>query len=122
MQVRSRPTRACVEGAGSYCEFLFSDSEGSDLDEDEFVNNEEGAEDESYDASTESLPAFDQKKGNVNWVGRRLIKSFGEHDNFCGIVHGMNDDKKSKGYRLFLIHYFDDPDDGEAMWPEELVK
>ena len=50
------------------------------------------------------------------------LRRFGEHDNFCGRVHGVDDDNKNKGYRLFLMHYFDDPDDGETMWTEELVK
>ena len=121
-QVRSRPTRVCVAGAGSYCEILFSDSEGSDLDEDEFVNNEEGAEDESYDASTESLPAFDQiKETLIGWTDdeSKVTESTVIFVTQC-VEWTMI--KKSKGYRLFLVHYFDDPDDGKAMWPEELVK
>ena len=34
----------------------------------------------------------------------------------------VDDDANKPDYRLFLVHYFDDPDDGEEMWPEELVR
>ena len=78
--------------------------------------------DAAYDPETDAQPSFDKKKGKDNWVGRRVIKSFGEHGNFCGIVYGVDTDEKSEGYRLFMVHYFDDPDDGESMWPEELIK
>lgn len=112
-----------MKAAGSYCDFLFSDSEGSDLDEnDSDVAESADATGDSYDAATEGIPAFDKRKGEDTWIGRRIIKTFGEHGNFCGIVYGVDNDAKNKGYRLFLVHYFDDPDDGEGMWPEELVK
>ena len=119
-QVRSRPVRKCTEGAGSYCEFLFaSGDEGSDsLDE-----ADSGEEvDTSYDPVTEAAPTFNKKWGEDSWIGRRVIKSFGDHGNFCEIVHGADKDKNNTEYRLFMVHYFDDPDDGECMWPEELIQ
>ena len=63
-----------------------------------------------------------KKKGDDDWVGRRIMKTFGDQGNFCGIIYGVDNDAVSKDYRLFLVHYFDDPDDGEDMWPEEVVK
>ena len=119
-QVRSRPARKCTEGAGSYCEFLFaSGDEGSDsLDE-----ADSGEEvDMAYDPSTVAAPTFNKKWGEDDWIGRRVIKSFGEHGNFCGIVYGADKDENTADYRLFLVHYFDDPGDPECMWPEELIQ
>ena len=120
-QVRSRPVRACTEGAGSYCEFLFaSGDEGSDsLDE---ADEQEEEIDASYDPATEVTPSFNRKWREDNWIGRRVIKSFGDHGNFCGIVYGADKDDNNGEYRLFMVHYFDDPDDGESMWPEELIQ
>ena len=120
VQARSRPVRACTEGAGSYCEFLFSGDEGSDsLDE---ADEELPETDVTYDPATEAIPVFNKKWGEDNWVGRRIIKSFGDHGDFCGIVHGVDNDENNSDYRLFMVHYFDDPDDGEMMWPEELIQ
>ena len=34
-------------------------------------------------------------------------------------MYGVDEDKNTKGYRLFLVHYFDD-EDVETMWAEEL--
>ena len=53
-------------------------------------------------------------------MGRRVCKTFGEHGDFDGIVYAVDEDEDNEGYRLFLVHYFDDPNDGETMWPEEL--
>ena len=44
-----------------------------------------------------------------------VLKSFGDHGNFEGIVHAVDDDNDNEGYRLFLVHYFEDPDDTESM-------
>ena len=65
MQVTSRPARACKKGAGSYCEFLLSDSDGSDLDKDD---EEVVDESERYDPATQEMPTFDKKRGDINWV------------------------------------------------------
>ena len=121
-QVRSRPARKHTEGAGSYCELLFaSGDEGSDsLDE-----ADSGEEvDASYDPVTESAPTFNKKWGEDSWIDRRVIKSFGEHGNFCDIVHthGADKDENNATHRLFMVNYFDDPDDVEYMWSEELMQ
>ena len=78
--------------------------------------------DETYDAANEQLPKYDLKRGQDSWVGRRIVKSFANHGDFEGIVYAVDDDDRNKDYRLFLVHYFEDPDDGESMWPKELVK
>ena len=69
--------------------------------------------------STIQLLRSIKKKGDDKWIGRRVVKTFGSAGDFEGIVYGVDADENKKGYRLFLIHYFDD-DDGESMWPEEL--
>ena len=69
--------------------------------------------------STIQLLRSIKKKGDDKWIGRRVVKKFGSAGDFEGIVYGVDADENKKGYRLFLIHYFDD-DDGESMWPEEL--
>ena len=97
---------------------MVRDSEGSDFVKD----SDASSEDEVYDAAKEQLPKFDCKRGEDDWVGRRVLKSFGEHGNFEGIVYAVDDDKDNEGYRLFLVHYFDDADDPESMWPNELMK
>ena len=63
-----------------------------------------------------------KKKGEDKWVGRRIIKTFGDHGDFEGVVYAVDDDANKPGYRLFAVHYFEDPDDGELMWPEELFQ
>ena len=116
-QVRRRLPRSCNANTKTYCEFLFEDSEGSD-----FANSsgeETSAEDEEYNAAAPSK-TFDKRKGEKDWLGRRICKSFGENGDFDGIVYAIDDDEDNPGYKLFLVHYFDDPDDGECMWPEEL--
>ena len=113
------PARACTKKAGSYCEFFASDSDGSDFSEDGNVSDRE---DEKYDASKEKIPKYDRKRGEDNWVGRRVVKNFGEHGDFDGIIYAVDDDNDNKGYRLFCVYYFDDPEDPESMWPDELMK
>ena len=54
--------------------------------------------------------------------GRRICKVFGSQGGFEGIVYAADDDAQRNGYRLFQVHYFEDPDDGESMWAEELVR
>ena len=95
-----------------------SDSEGTDFAEGDSASEQ----DEAYDATKERTPKYDCKRGEDNWVGRRVVKSFGEHGDFEGIVYGADEDTDNKGYRLFLVHYFDDPEDPESMWPNELIK
>ena len=112
------PTRACKQNDRSYCEFMASDFEGSDF----AWGSDESNEDEEHDAVKERFPKFDCKRGEDNWVGRRVLKSFGDHDNFEGIVCAVDDDNDNEDYRLFLVHYFEDPDDTESMWPNELMR
>ena len=120
-QVRSQPSRECTKNAGSYCDFLFDTAFDSDNDGvlEEFDVSSSEDEDEKYDPENE---VFDKKKGEDNWVGRRIIKSFGAAGEFEGIVYAVDNDDNKKGYRLFLMYYFEDPDDGESMWPEELYR
>ena len=63
-----------------------------------------------------------KKRGKDSCLGCHITKTFGQHGDFDGIVYAIDDDVDNPGYRLFLVHYFEDPDDGEAMWPEELVR
>ena len=120
MQVRSVPRRSCAKkGDDTYVDFLFSDDEGSDSSGEEA---QDSGDDETYDATTEGAPTFDKKKGENSWIGRRIVKNFGDQGDFAGIVYGADADADNKGFRLFLVHYFDDPDDGEAMWAEELFQ
>ena len=124
MQNVSRPKRKCADQVGNYCdddffpEFLATDNEPSSSDEESESSSEE---DEVYDAVTEGLK-YDKKRGEDCWVGRRIVKCFGEHGDFDGIVYDVFSDNKKPGYRLFAVHYFEDPDDGESMWAEELVQ
>ena len=111
-QASARPSRKCAAEAGSYCELFLSDEEGSDFQEDS-----EGDDDEKCDPS--STKTFDQKRGKDEWIGRRVVKNFGSAGDFEGVVVGVDQDKNKKGYRLFLVYYFDD-EDSETMWPEEL--
>ena len=120
-----RPIRSCTKTATSYAEvaeFLFTDDEGSNSDEElceEDVNGSD--EDQEYDASKES-EVYDKKLDKLDWVGRRICKVFGNQGSFEGIVFGTDDDEQRNGYRLFRVHYFEDPDDGESMWAEELIQ
>lgn len=75
-----------------------------------------------YDPVHQITPEFDKKTGKDEWVGRRIVKSFDDHGDFEGVIYGVDTDVNKKGYRLFLVHYFDDPDDGEAMWTEEVFR
>ena len=127
MQKSSRPARACTEKAINYndnyvSKFLPSDDEGSDfekLDSDE-SNDEEC---EAYEADVEAAEqTYDKKLGDDAWVGRRIVKTFGQHGDFDGIVYNVDTDTNKPDHRLFLVHYFEDPDDAESMWPEELIK
>ena len=85
------------------------------------INNFEGDQDKEYNANMQ-IENYDQKRGNLSWIGRRVRKIFAGRGEFEGIVYGADDDAQHKGYRLFFIHYFEDPDDGEYMWAEELVR
>ena len=120
MQVRSRPSRTCTKKSCVYAELFASDDEGSDCEAENDSSSDDS--DESYDAASHAVPVFDKQKGEDNWVGRRIVKTFGEHGDFDGIVFAVDDDANKPGYRLFAVHYFDDPDDGEEMWPEELFQ
>ena len=120
LQRRTLPPRACAEQSATYCEILRSDDEGSDYDED--LSGEVSVEDADYDPEAGNANAFDYRKGDDNWIGRRVVKTFGEHGDFEGIVYAVDDDENKTGFRLFLVHYFDDPDDGEGMWPVELSR
>ena len=121
MQVRTRPSRACTNNSYQYAGFFDTDSEGSDFEEFSDIEVSED-DDETYDATNERHEQFDSQQGKDAWVGRRIVKTFGDYGDFEGIVYGVDDDANKPGYRLFLVHYFDDPDDGEEMWPEELVR
>ena len=117
-----RPRRVCAQKKNydenanpSLADFLFSDDDGSDTEEDL------SAEDESYDAQIATIP-FNTKRGEDKWVGRRVCKVFPGHGDFEGIIYGVDEDDSAKGYRLFLVYYFDDADDGESMWPEEVIR
>ena len=96
VQVRSVPRRSCTANAGSYCNFLLSGDEGSDSmdEEDEIMTN-----DELYDATTEGMPTFDKKREIMIGL-RRIIKSFGDHGNFCGIAYGVDDDKNKRTHNI----------------------
>ena len=122
-QVRTLPSRTCTKKSYEYVEFFPSDSEGSDFEDDTLeeleISDDEG---ETYDAINEGQEKYDERKGKDSWVGRRIVKTFGEHGDFEGIVYGVDTDANKPGYRLFMVHYFDDPEDGEEMWPEELVR
>ena len=120
-----RPSRTCTKSVSSYVdfdEFLFSDDEGSLSDEELCAEDPiDRDSDEEYDASNEA-ETYDKKRGNLDWVGRRICKVFGSQGGFEGIVFGTDDDSQRNGYRLFRVHYFEDPDDGESMWAEELIQ
>ena len=103
---------------GGLCDFLFSDDDGSDPEEDSGSSGEE----EEYNAASEGVPKYDRKRGKDSWLGRRILKTFGEHGDFEGIIYAIDDDKDNKGYRLFSVHYFADPEDGECMWPIEVFQ
>ena len=100
-------------------DFILSDDDGSDFSEDECSSKDE--QDELYDATAESIQ-FNKKLGDDKWVGRRVCKVFPDHGQFEGIVYSVDDDSSNPGYRLFMMHYFEDPNDGESMWPEELAR
>ena len=52
------------------------------------------------------LPSkYDCKRGEDNWVGRHVVKNFGELGDFEVIVYGVDEDTNNKDYRLFLVHY-----------------
>ena len=56
-------------------------------------------------------------------MGRRIVKTFENRDDFEGIVYVVvDDDDQNKDYRLFWIHYFEDSDDAESMWSKKFVK
>ena len=116
----SRPRRTCAAkvNAGEYCDFLFSDDDGSDTEE----NSSAAEEEEEYNAAAEGVSSHDKKLGEDSWLGRRIVKTFGLHGDFEGIIFDIDTDENNKDYRLFCVHYFDDPDDGEEMWPEEVFK
>ena len=78
--------------------------------------------DESYDAASHTATVFDKQKGEDNWLGHSIVKTFGDHGDFEGIMFTVDDDANKPGHRLFAVHYFEDPDDGEEMWPEELFQ
>ena len=118
--MQARPSRACTKKSYQYAEFFATDSEGSDYEE--LSELEVSEDDETYDATTEGQEPFDKQKGRDDWIGRHIVKTFGEHGDFDGIVFGVDTDADKPGCHLFLVHYFDDPDDGEEMWPEELVR
>ena len=93
--------------------FLDSDSSGSDT--------EESGEGDEYNTSV--TPArFDSLRGCDDWLGRRVCKVFEGHGDFEGIIYAVDDDENKPGYRLFSVYYFEDPDDQESMWPEEVVR
>lgn len=121
MQVRTVPSRTCTQKSYEYAEFFATDDEASDFDEANDAATFDDS-DEPYDAESSVIPTFDKQKGQDNWVGRRVVKTFGDHGDFDGIVFAVDDDANKKGYRLFAVHYFDDPDDGEEMWPEEVFQ
>ena len=112
-----RPRRSCTNTKKNYNDsddedmpFLMSDLDGSDFSSSE----ESDEENEDYDAASTSAK-FDFKRGEDKWIGRRICKVFGVHDEFEGIVYGVDVDENKPDHRLFLVHYFEDPDDGESM-------
>ena len=101
-------------------EFLQTDDEGSDFEDNESSNEEEC---EAYEADAETAQAkYDKQRGEDCWVGRRIVKTFDQHGDFDGIVYDVDQDAKDSRRRLFMVYYFEDPDDQESMWPEELVQ
>ena len=105
--------RACRKES-SYAEFFASDEEGSDSEESE----NEAPEQQDYDPVQEQN--FNVKQGRDEWVGRRVCKMFAGHGEFEGVVVDVNEDDAKEGYRIFRVHYFEDPEDGEDFWPQEL--
>ena len=77
---------------------------------------------EQYNAVKEGAPKYDSKLGKDSWLGRRVLKTFGDHGDFEGIVFAIDEDAHNPDHRLFCVHYFDDPEDGESMWPDELFQ
>ena len=66
----------------AYVELFASDDEGSDC-EAESDSSSDG-NDESYDVTSHHhvTPVFDKQKGEDNWVGHRIMKTFVEHGDF----------------------------------------
>ena len=96
--------------------FLFSDEEASDAEDEE-----SGGEDcVTYDPAG-PLPKFDKKKGQSEWVGRRICKPFAGHGDCEGIIYASKADPRKKGYRQFFVYYFTDHS-FEQMWPSEVAK
>ena len=116
-QGRRRLSRACNSSTTTYCGFLFDDNEGSDFDNSSADETE--AEDEEYNPAQVDA-TFDKMKGDKDWLGRRVCKTFGEQGDFDGIIYAIDDDEDNAGYKLYMVHYFEDPNDGESMWPEEV--
>ena len=100
--------------------FLVSDSDGSESSSDS-SSSDESEDDEYYDASATKKIRYDKLRGQDSWIGRRICKVFGNHGEFDGIIYAVDDDHNNPGYRLFMVHYFEDPDDAESMWPKEVV-
>ena len=128
LQNSSRPTRTCTKKVTNYndnncvIEFLQSDDEGSDFEQADSNDNDD-EECEVYEADIEAAGAtYDKKLGEDCWVGRRIIKSFGQHGDFDGIIYNVDQDSNKPDHRLFMVYYFEDPEDPESMRPEELVK
>ena len=125
IESEKRPRRTCTKKPLSYVDydsFLFSDDDGSQSDEDLCEEDLGGSKDEEeYDAAKDS-ETYDKKRGNLKWVGRRICKVFGSQGGFEGIVFAADEDADRNGYKLFRVHYFEDPGDGESMWAEELIQ
>ena len=112
-QTANRPRRACVTNTNAdvYCDFLSSDDEGSGPEED----SSGSSDGEEYNPATEGVSIYDEKRGKDSWLGRRIVKTFGDHGDFEGIIYAIDEDMNNEGHRLFCVYYFEDPDDGESM-------
>ena len=100
--------------------FLVSDDDGSASSSDS-SSDSESEDDEYYDASATKKIRYDKLRGQDSWIGRRICKVFENHGEFDGIIYAVDDDHNNPGYRLFMVHYFEDPDDAESMWPQEVA-
>ena len=56
--------------------------------------------------------------GDDNWIGRTVLKDFGEYGKFRGQVKDVDDNANKPGYRVFHVVYEDGDD--EWMGPKSL--
>ena len=59
------------------------------------INNFEGDQDKEYNANMQ-IENYDQKRGNLSWIGRRVRKIFAGRGEFEGIVYAADDERSTK--------------------------